>query len=823
MVVNTTPINPETLPYYVDKYFFSNPDCPGIYVGSGCAFLGLDGIATQRPHEMFLHGFSPEGTPLIRNAGPTEGWYGIDLTGNLDKSTSVLLATLLRERPADVMSLLTDSMRSVVAFLEERAAIVRFGEAGVERVSARICGAAFPQFENRNGECHAHVHLVVYRPAFAADGRVGALDQRSLFQPQLKMALGALFRAEAAFLSEKRFGMKTLRKGFGYEVEGIPANVVDAMSQRRRAIEAHLSEHGLSTARAAAYATLATREAKVHIPLPELLTRWESEFTKLGFGPEQAEGCLNRVCPYTDSIERRQEAALGIALEHSTKHQSYFSDLELIRRVAEEGQGRGLSAETVLQTVDHAIEHSTGIVRLGYSEEGRPVFTTPAIVALEKRLVTEAQAAQRDHSHIVRESTVRAVLSQHPELSEEKKVAVAYLTTRPGAVQITSGSAGTGKTSLLRVCREVWEKEGFSVCGATLTGKAAVGLQAEAGIPSDTIAMTLLRLREDAVLRARGCKPRVAIDEKTIFIVDEGATVGTRQLFELQHEVLSRGGKFILSGDPRQTQSIEFGGGMSGLAKRLGQVELSEIRRQRDPWARQAVKEFGVGNATAALGKYAARGLVIVTKNRTEALQAMVEDWSIQGIRAPEDNLMITATNIEAKRANQMAQAKRLHAGLLPDDRVEVDGRSLHLNDRVMILKNSRVLGVRNGELGTIVAVRPSDNLIAVKIDNGSQVLIPLKDFPHVSLGYALTAHKSQSITVPRVFCLVSENPNREVTVVQGSRHRDLCKFFVDQLTAGDNLSSLAKAMSRSKKQTLAQDIAVRDPSFVVLQPEVQR
>jgi hypothetical protein len=78
-------------------------------------------------------------------------------------------------------------------------------------------------------------------------------------------------------------------------------------------------------------------------------------------------------------------------------------------------------------------------------------------------------------------------------------------------------------------------------------------------------------------------------------------------------------------------------------------------------------------------------------------------------------------------------------------------------------------------------------------------------------------------VTVDRTFCLIPERPNRELAVVLASRHREMCRLYVDRFTAGDNLAEVSRAMSRPQQQSLTHDVAVRDRSYVVLQPELQR
>jgi conjugative relaxase-like TrwC/TraI family protein len=794
-------INGANADYYRNKYFFKHVFFPGRWLGSGCTFLDLRDSVVADDYLPLFEGYSPQGVPLVRNAGPIKGekgWHGNDWVFNWPKALTVALTPFLQSRADEISCLMVDSVKPAIA-LAERAAIVRFGAGGVERESAKLIIAAFPQWENRMLEPHGHIHLVTMRPGFTNDGRVGAIDQTSLFQPQLKMAMGAVARAEAAFLAGERFGISTVRDRFSFSVAGVSSRVIDGTSERRQIIEERLRLTGHKGPKASAYATLATRETKVHVPLSRLIPGWDQKLAGLGFDAHAAANCLNQPQVDQHSVEEREQSILQSGLARATEHKSHFTDLDLIRYTAEEAQCQGISGTSVLNIVDRALEHNPEIVRRGYLED-RPVYSTREILALEECLIQTGQKAQGDFSHFISRQVVEGRLAANPKLSEEQCKAVRHLALRPDAIQIISGLSGTGKTTLLRVYGECCKRQGFTLIGATQTGKAAVGLAKGAGVETSTIASLLIKLREDSRRRAIGHASNVNINEKTILVIDEAATLGTRQLVEVVQEIRRRGGKIILTGDHRQSQSIEFGGGMVGLARRLGQIELKEIRRQRDGWAREAVKQFGDGDA-----------------------KEMVQAWSEGGIVAPREHIMLTGTRAEAKRANLRAQEATRQAGVLSEEYVELNDTRFHVNDRVMFLKNNTPLGVRNGQLGTIVELRPSEEAMLVQSDQGGRVLIPYRDYSHLSLGYALTTYKSQGVTVRYAYCLVPEMTDRELTVVQASRHKLLCTFFVDQITAGPDLAEMTKAMERSRQQVLATDATRRHPSYVVLKPEFQR
>src|SRR3546814_11561037 len=62
------------------------------------------------------------------------------------------------------------------------------------------------------------------------------------------------------------------------------------------------------------------------------------------------------------------------------------------------------------------------------------------------------------------------------------------LITGKNDLAIVVGYAGTGKSTMLGVARDEWERAGYQVRGAALSGIAAEGLEGGSGIQSRTIA-----------------------------------------------------------------------------------------------------------------------------------------------------------------------------------------------------------------------------------------------------------------------------------------------------------------------------------------------
>src|SRR5690606_26360857 len=135
---------------------------------------------------------------------------------------------------------------------------------------------------------------------------------------------------------------------------------------------------------------------------------------------------------------------------------------------------------------------------------------------------------------------------------------------------IIVGRAGAGKTTMMKAAREIWEASGYRVVGGALAGKAAEGLEKEAGIPSRTLASWQLQWE-------RG---RLHLDNRCVFVMDEAGMVSSRQMADIVSAVAHAGAKLVLVGDADQLQPIEAGAAFRSLADRVGYAELGTIYRQ---------------------------------------------------------------------------------------------------------------------------------------------------------------------------------------------------------------------------------------------------
>ncbi len=256
------------------------------------------------------------------------------------------------------------------------------------------------------------------------------------------------------------------------------------------------------------------------------------------------------------------------------------------------------------------------------------------------------------------------------------------------------------------------------------------------------------------------------------------------------------------------------------MAECLGCAELREIGRQYHEKDKQVVRDLVAGEAQSSLKNLAERGLVSVSKTREQAIEQLVADWSKDGASRAQETLIFCSTNREADELNRRCQLDRAFAGDVDSSRsVKVDRAHLCKGDRVLFTKNSRPLGVNNGDLGTVVTVNQLRKRVSVRIDSGKRVDVLIKKYNHkrgdrkgelaLRLGYAVTTHKGQGSTVEKAYVLAGGvMQDREISYVQVSRARRETRVYTDEREAGKDLSRLARHMSTSREKDHAHDVA---------------
>jgi hypothetical protein len=350
---------------------------------------------------------------------------------------------------------------------------------------------------------------------------------------------------------------------------------------------------------------------------------------------------------------------------------------------------------------------------------------------------------------------------------------------------------------MLGVAREAWEGAGYQVQGLALSGIAAENLESGSGIASRTIAS----------LEHQWGQGRELLTANHVLVIDEAGMIGTRQMERVLSEAQRHGAKVVLVGDAEQLQAIEAGAAFRATAERHGSVEITDIRRQREDWQRQATRALATERTGEAIAAYADAGHVHSAATRGQAREELVERWDRDRQAAPQaSRIILTHTRDEVAALNDLTRGSLRNAGQLGEDVSIVTARGQRDfadGDRVMFLKNERSLGVKNGSLGTVTYA--GTTRMSVMLDDGRNVAFDLKDYADIDHGYAATIHKAQGMTVDRTHVLATPGLDRHATYVALSRHRDHVELHYGQDDFADQ-GRLVRTLARERGKDMASD-----------------
>jgi conjugative relaxase-like TrwC/TraI family protein len=822
-----------------DDYYVGRGEAEGRWMGTGVKALQLGGDVASGDFLAVVAGRDPTtGEWLGREPRGGQRTPGFDLTFSAPKSVSVLWGLAGESVSVEVQAAHDIAVAGAMRFVEERAAFTRRGYLGLRREGTTgLIAGAFRHRCSRAGDPALHTHCVIANVVMGNDGKWSSLDARLLFA--WGKTAGYLYQAALRKELVERLGVAwgEVHRGTA-EIEGIEPPVCRAFSQRREEIEQRMEAMGHSSAKAAQVATLDTRRSKEYgVDGTTLHERWRARAAHLGVTAEGLDAVTGRdTYRPLDAAARREIAQRLSAATGLTQRASTFGQREAIQAWCDQLRQGGDVAEVVkmtsayLASPDHVVAVGTATQLRGTDvirrEDGTVVaaqtdqyrFTTPELLETEQRLVAAAVDRAGARVAVATVGAVVRAIEARLYFSAEQAMMIDTVAGGGDGVVVVVGRPGSGKTTTLGACREAWVGSGHRVVGCALAAETARTLQRESGIESYTVAQLMADISDPE---------HGGLARNSVVVVDEAAMVGTRQLMPLLEVAQRDGAKVVLVGDDHQLPEIDAGGAFRGLRERVTTVELTENRRQREAWERDALEHLRGGEIAQAIADYRARDSVVVGANADEVRRQLVQDWwqaRQQATDVAAQPVIIAARNVDVDRLNEQARAMCKASGELGGASVEIAGREFAVGDRIVTTKNARRLGVLNGTRGKVTDVDERTRALTVHTDDGVDVELPESYATRrVRHAYALTGHKAQGKTVSRAFVLVDDTTTREWAYTAMSRGQQGNRLYVvqheteaaDDLTHGplraeDALAQLPRSLGRSTAQEMAVDSGTR-------------
>src|SRR6266536_693202 len=842
VVLSVSKLTPGQEGYYersvaagLDDYYAGRGESPGIWTGRGARALELDGLVHEGELGRLIRGIHPHTEEELRRhpkarqitveridpftderrietkkLAPVAGF---DLVFSPPKSVSLLHALGDEETRRAVNEAHLSAWQAALTYLEDEACVTRRGRNGVSREHAGgFVAAAYQHRTSRAQDPHLHTHVIVANMAKTpSDGTWRALDGEPILK-SYRLAGGYLYQAQLRADLSRTLGVEWERPHKGMaELRHVPREVIREFSTRRAQVVEEVSRGGGGGFYAAQLAAVETRERKEHIELAGLREDWRARAAEHGLGNRELRALFGRV-PQRDlsreHLLRIAQRLLGP--EGLTARQTAFSEPEIVMAWSQ-AHAQGASAERVRRLAAR-LTGTDGVERVGEPPSpGRPArYSTAELVAVEHdalALVEHGRCANAPSITLQQLEEIERV--DRIVLSVEQERMVREVATSENRVVCVVGLAGAGKTTATHAVAQVFAHMGIDVLGAAPSGVAAEKLQDETGIPS----ATLHRLLEHA--RGQGGLPHASV-----LVVDEAAMAETRVLAPVLELVEHAQGKAILIGDPQQLPAVGAGGLFAGIVEREGAVILGENRRQRDPLEQDALGRVRAGVGRDYLAYAEKRERLVVSESPVITRARLLADWWGHARGDLAGHVMLALRWRDVADLNQLARQLMDTDGRLGKDRLRVAEREFAAGDRVVCLRNSDELGVRNGTTGTVQSVDRERRTLTLATDRGPTVQLSRRylETGNVRHAYALTGHAAQGLTVERAFVLgAGEARLQEWGYVALSRARHETRLYVTgtpreheshfhELDDRDPLARFGRALEESAVEGLAVD-----------------
>lgn len=766
-----------------------------------------------------------------RRRPPGSAVAGFDLTFSVPKSVSTLWGVSDAGTQALIVQAHHAAMQDVLDLIERDVARTRVGALGprgaVAQVPVRgVIGTVFDHYDSRASDPQLHTHVVLAnRVQGAHDGKWRTLDSRALHG-----ALTGISEHYNALLSDHlaralNVAWEARDRGEGrmtaWEITAVPQRLMDEFSSRTRDIERtkerlvneYVAAHGRAPSptqlwRIRQQATLETRPPKQHLSLADLTSQWRRRArTILGQQPEvwvrallnsdrPAEALLRADDVPLEEIEAIARQVVHNVADRRSTWRRWNLHAEAVRQTMPARFQTTNDREAVIGLIVDAAENGSlqltppelaSSPQLFQRADGSSVFRPEAsivyssedVLAAEDRLLALGNST---HGPSVSIDTVEHATTPRRDarrLGADQRDAIARVAVSGRILDVLVGPAGAGKTTALGALRQAWEREhgAGSVVALAPSAAAAAVLGDDLGVTTENTAKWLHEHR------TRG----LALHHGQLMIIDEASLAGTFALDELAAHAEQAGAKILLVGDYAQLQAVDAGGAFGMLVRERDDApELVDVRRFRHDWEKHASLQLRLGDPVV-VDTYIEHNRVIGAP-RQDVLETAYRAW-----RADRDSgqtsILVAETSATVIELNDRARADRILAGDVAEGGVRLhDGTAASVGDVVISRRNNRRLAVGRGWVKNndrwIVTAASDDGSLTVRREHSR--LRPAITLPapyvaeHVELGYAITAHRAQGITVDTAHAVVaSPETTREALYVAMTRGREANTVYV--------------------------------------------
>jgi conjugative relaxase-like TrwC/TraI family protein len=791
-----------------------------------------------------------------KERGTRHAVAGFDYTFSVPKSVSAIWAV----SDAGMQSMIATAHHAAVAelveLIEREVAATRMGATGPDGAVAQVdvqgvAATAFDHYDSRSHDPQLHTHVVISNKVRTVqDGKWRTLDSRPMHRAVV--AISEMYNAVLADHLTRALGLVWEERDRGrdrnpaWEITGVPENLIGGFSTRskfieeekQRLIDAYVARHGRQPSprtmlKLRAQATLATRPDKDIRSLADLTAEWRDRATQL-LGQDATTWATtltgSDVLPATlraddiplDAIEQIGQVVTSVVGEKRSTWTRWNLHAEASRQLMGLRFASTMDRTAITGMVVDAAEHASlrltppelatspaQFRRADGSSRFRPsastVFSSEDLLAAEDRLLERAgKTTAPTVSLEVIETTTRKADKEGRLLGDDQAAALTAIALSGRVVDVLVGPAGAGKTTAMNALRRAWEAEHGkgSVVGLAPSAVAAQVLADDLGIGTENTAKWLHDFHTTGATFQPG----------QLVVIDEASLAGTFTLDQITAQAEQQGAKVLLVGDWAQLQSVDAGGAFAMLVSaRHDAPELTDVHRFTHPWEKTSSLDLRHGR-TSAIDTLISHGRIHGGEEDV-VMDAAYTAWR-RDQAAGRASILVAETQQSVTALNQRARADRIIDGTINPKRELAlhDGSAVCQGDQVITRRNDRRLRsgnswVRNGDRWIVSKLR-EDGSVTIRPTNrrfgGSIVLPATYVAEHLDLGYAVTAHRAQGVTIDTSHVVVTSTTTRENLYVAMTRGREENHAYVaidrpdddrSQAHPGDNPDATARTV----------------------------
>lgn len=627
-------------------YYTSDQESQGVLHGKLAQRIGLDVNLTK---DIFYH--------LCENINPVTGHRltlrtknnrttAYDVNFHAPKSLSILHAFAKDDHLTVAFQ---SSVSQVMKKIEEDSLTrVRKGKTQEDRPTGELIWAEFLHQTARavNGlppDPHLHSHALIFNMTWdKCEKQIKAGQFRNI-----KRDMPFYQSLFSKILSDNliHLGYKVKRTSQSFEIEGVPQSIIDLFSKRSNAIGQFAADHNITNKKQLDKLGAITRSKKQKgLSMKELKLLWKEQIKNFDVTLIHDDTTIRNTTQIPNQEISAQDC-LNYATAKSFERNSVVPERRFLEDALKHGIGDcGSSSTSILEQA----ANDQNLIRVRNNNITQ--LTTQEVLQQEREMIMLAKSSQ---------GKCEPIYSGLPDtdLEGQQLEAVRHVLTTKDRVSIVLGSAGTGKTTIMKTVERLVNRAGKKLIVVAPTAEASKGVLVADGF---TEANTVARLLIDSDLKTN-------LRDQVLW-VDEAGLLGSGDMKKLLQLSSEQNCQIILGGDIRQHSSVVRGDALRILHE-VGEVKTSEINkivRQKSNNYRSVVEDLAKAQVKSAFEKLEEMGAIIESDNPCSNDQ--LAEHYIRILKQGKSALVVSPTHRQGNIVTKVIRDKMREKGMLGKD-----------------------------------------------------------------------------------------------------------------------------------------------------------